>query len=148
MGVVCLGIPQNFDLNDTQGMWDFLQQPYANPTWRYLTDPDLIEKILIKWQRLHYTQAVDTPLAKPSWSNKRDPTTITRREIQQILHDTIDHDHGHEPATNSLLHHLKTNIIPPMPELFSSITVDKFRSFYLRTKERTSSSPSGIHLGH
>ena len=28
------------------------------------------------------------------------------------------------------------------------ITVEKFRSFYLRTKESKSSSPSGLHLGH
>ena len=49
MGVVRLGIPQNYDLDDIQGMWDLLQQPYANPTWRYITDPELIEQILIKW---------------------------------------------------------------------------------------------------
>ena len=29
-----------------------------------------------------------------------------------------------------------------------SVTIEKFRSFYTKTKEYTSVSPSGLHLGH
>ena len=55
MGIVRLGVPQGFDLNDTQGMWDYLQQPYVEPSWTYITDPKTTETILLQWQRHHYT---------------------------------------------------------------------------------------------
>ena len=35
-----------------------------------------------------------------------------------------------------------------MPASMSSITMQKFRSFYTRTKESTSASPAVLHLGH
>ena len=48
----------------------------------------------------------------------------------------------------ALLHEIKTNIIPTMLLQKSAITVEKFRSFYLHTKESKSSFPSGLHLRH
>ena len=43
---------------------------------------------------------------------------------------------------------IKRNIIPTMLPHLHSITTDKLISFYRHTKERTSSSPSGLHLGY
>ena len=48
MGVVRLGVPQEFDVTDIKGIWDYLQQPYVEPTWKYITDPRTIENILVQ----------------------------------------------------------------------------------------------------
>lgn len=148
MGVVRLGIPQGFSHDDIAGMWTFLQQPYVEPTWTYITDPKQIESILVKWQIHHYNQDNSSPLAGSNWSESKDPTTVTPQEVDEILRETIDNDQSLSPASLDLLREIKNNIIPTMPPQKSAITVEKFGSFYLHTKESKSSSPSRLHLGH
>ena len=126
----------------------FVEQPYVVPTWTYITDPKQIETVLVQWQKHHYTQANSTPLANPNWAASKDPTTINQQEVDEILRETLDDDQTLSPASAALLQEIKNNIIPTMPLQKSTINVEKFRSFYLRTIERKSSSPSGLHLGH
>lgn len=117
-------------------------------TWTYFTDPKQIENILVQWQQHHYTQANTTPLANSSWSAPKDPTTIHHQEVNDILRDTLDSDPTLSQASQAFLQEIKNNIIPTIPLQKSAIIVEKFRSFYLHTKESKSSSPSGLHLGH
>ena len=79
MGVFRLGIPQGFDPTDTLGMWTYLQQPYVEPSWTYINDPNQIETILCKWQQHHYAQANSTPLDHPTLADPKDPRTITQK---------------------------------------------------------------------
>ena len=127
MGVFRLGIPQGFDLHDTKGMWDYLQQPYVKPSWRYITDPTKIETILIKWQQHHYTQSNDTPLANPTWANQKDLTNISPQEVTAILNDNLEQDKELDPEAVVILQQIKENLIPTIPPHLSTITTSKFR---------------------
>ena len=46
-GIIRLGIPRGFDVVDTQGMWDHLQQRYVTPKWTYIIDEKTIDSLLI-----------------------------------------------------------------------------------------------------
>ena len=48
LGIVRLGIPQCFDMTDTQEMWDHIQQPYITPEWMYITDAKMIDALLVQ----------------------------------------------------------------------------------------------------
>ena len=43
---------------------------------------------------------------------------------------------------------MRLKVIPTMPRDSHAITTAKYIKFYKTTKESTSSSPSGFHLGH
>lgn len=71
----------------------------------------------------------------------KDSTTLTDDQITNILNNTLYTDKDLSPASQALLHNITTNIILTIPPV-------KFRAFYTKTKEQTSASPSGLHLGH
>lgn len=100
-------------------MWSYLQQPYVEPSWTYITDPKAIKVILLKWQQHHYTQANSTLFANPAWLNPKDPTTISQQEVMTILQDTLDQDHQLNSAIVALFHKIKNNIIPTMPQTYN-----------------------------
>ena len=124
--MVRLGIPQGFAIHDVQGMWNHLQNPYIRPQWTYITDVDQIESLLIQWQYLHYTQANNTPLSRPSWTSQHDPTNLTPSEINTIISETLDSDDTLSPTTKALLQQIKSNRLPMMPKPMYHITTDKF----------------------
>lgn len=93
-------------------------------------------------------QANDTTLAQPSWTNPKDPTTTKQEEIKAILHNTLDTKDSLSPVSKALLHQIKNNILPTMPMQMHHITTEKFRLFYLCTKEHTALSLSDLHLGY
>jgi len=147
-GVSRLGIPVGYENRSTKDIWDLLQTPYVKTEFSYVTDPEAIEKRLVEWQYLHYMQASETPLADPYWYDKLNPCNITDSDVQDILHGSVTSDPTLHPSSKCFFQEISENIIQEMPTSLSDITTDKFRSFYSRTKESTSSSPSGLHIGH
>ena len=147
-GVSRLGIPVGYENRSTKEIWDFLQTPYVQTEFSYITDPDAIEKRLVEWQYLHYMQASETPLADAYWYDKLNPCSITDDDVQDILNGAVTNDPTLHPSSKCFFQEISDNVIPDMPPSLSDITSTKFRSFYSTTKESTSSSPSGLHVGH
>jgi len=147
-GVSRLGIPRGFENKSTKEIWDFLQTPYVDPDFIYITDPKEIESRLIEWQYLHYMQASETPLADKYWYDKLNPNNITDIDIRDILEGKILDDPAMHSSSKCFFQEITSNIIPSMPDSIAKVSVDKFKKFYTKTKESTASSPSGLHLGH
>jgi len=51
-------------------------------------------------------------------------------------------------SSASLLRELSQNLLPKMRNEITDVTVAKYQSFYKKVPEKTSSSPSGLHMGH
>lgn len=51
-------------------------------------------------------------------------------------------------SSREMLKQIQECQLPMMPITLSSITTKKFRNFYNKTSKKTSSSPSGLHMGH
>jgi len=147
-GVSRLGIPVGYENRSTKEMWDLLQTPYLNIDFVYITDPNEIERILVEWQYLHYMQASETPLADSYWYDKLNPCNLTDTDVHEILHGKVASDPTLHPSSKCFFQEISKSIIPEMPTSLSDITSETFRSFYSKTKESTSSSPSGLHIGH
>jgi len=147
-GVSRLGIPVGYEHRSTKDIWNFLQTPYVHPDFVYITDPDEIEKRLVEWQYLHYMQASETPLADAYWYKKLNPNDLTDADIQQVLNGKMNEDPTIHASSKCFFQEISENIIPDIPTSLSDITTSKFKHFYSKTKESTSSSPSGLHLGH
>jgi len=147
-GVTRLGIPKGFESAPTRDIWDYLSDPNCKPEWTYLTDPDTINQRLVEWQRFHYSQAGETPLAALDWYSRLNPNSIPPSEVQDILNGTSSSLPPHvHPTTKVFFDMLTDNLLPKMPPESIDITTTKYRKFYSKTKERTSSSPSGLHMG-
>ena len=102
-----------------------------------------MEKLILQWQRKHFEQAYETPLASKTWNEIFDDDTI-----QQAIQDgTFE-----IPTTISLeAQQLIKQMRRPScikADIPSVTTIHDFRMFIKKTKETTSSSPSGRHYGH
>jgi len=147
-GVTRLGIPKGFEHASTKAIWEYLSDHTVQPEWTFITDSATIQRRLIEWQEFHYAQASETPLAASEWYHKLNPNSINDDEIDSVLRGSSTglpmHNH---PSTKVFFATLSENILPAMPKKMLDITEQKYISFYSKVKERTSSSPSGLHMG-
>ena len=147
-GVTRLGVPKGFESAPTQDIWNYLSDPKCEPEWTFLTDPDAINRRLVEWQSFHYSQAGETPLAALDWYSRLNPNSIAPSDVQDILQGNSSNLPPHvHPTTEVFFDTLSENLLPEMPPESIDITTKKYRQFYSKTKERTSSSPSGLHMG-
>ena len=74
----------NFDLYNINQMWTKIQKQYGHDikNWDRVTERTMMEKLILAWQRKHFEQANETPLAKKEWSELFDDETI-----QQAIQD-------------------------------------------------------------
>jgi len=143
-----LGIPKGYEHQPTSAIWEYLAKPTTQPEFVYTNDPIQIERRLVEWQQLHYAQAGETPLASPSWTEALDPCTKTDEEIEQIMTGQLFSTSTLPRESKDFLHEMTSNIQPEMSVEDISIPDIVFQKFYKGAKESTSSSPSGLHLGH
>ena len=143
-----LGIPVGFENKSTKEIWDYLSDPHLKPDFTYINDPSEIERRLLEWQYHHYGQSKETPLASSQWHDKLDPNQLSDEEMDEIMQGKLFSDPDLPVEAKSFLSHMIRDIQPEMSASDITITPTIFRSFYRGTKESTSSSPSGLHLGH
>jgi len=146
-GVTRLGIPLGYEDAPMEAVWNFLQDPKSQLEWVYITDPIQIENKLIQWQELHYNQAGDTPFASTYLHENMNPNNISEDDIMENLHHNTHMD-GLHAASKEFFHKISESLLPQMNEQSVSITYAKYKSFYSKCPEKTSSSPSGLHMGH
>lgn len=120
-------------------------------SWTSITDPEAITKHISAANARQYHQAHDTPFGKEplkSYFGYRGDTKGAEQLIEGQLPDP-EIMQQLMPETQSILHYLarfpkQEQKVPTSP----TIMVDHFQRLYARMDERTSSSPSGRHLGH
>ncbi|OEU11118.1 hypothetical protein FRACYDRAFT_246229 [Fragilariopsis cylindrus CCMP1102] len=112
--------------------------------YQVITDGNTLEQVILQRNIRHFRQAETTPLATPEVIGKIGFGANTIR-AEQILEGTDDPtDITDDEWSRFLLSSMKRN----SKELKIEITAKKMMEKYRRWKERTSTSPSGRHLGH
>ena len=114
----------------------------TNPEFQTITDPILIEKIILQCQFHHLRQAENTLLAGSATIDSIgfEATTTT---VDESLKGTADIDTiTDDPTSRQLFDIFKTS----KPELKTKITEENIMHRYKRWNERTATSPSGRHL--
>jgi hypothetical protein len=127
------------DLTESQDLPD----PKKATEWKTVDLPDEIVYYLLTRNRLHFGQAKGTPFTDPEFCRTID-WQASSDTSELILHG--DYDASELSDLQSLLiQHCKS---PQLDALSQYITEAEFVSKFKTWNERTSTSPSGIHLGH
>jgi hypothetical protein len=115
--------------------------------WRTITDPILIEKILIDRNIQHYGQALNTPFTKGELY-KQLTFTGTSEIAEDLVSGTgkkinIEQENAYtQTIVSEIQNHNKLN------DISKDITFEEFKNGLIKWNERTTTSPSGRHLGH
>jgi hypothetical protein len=137
-GITCIEVP-----------CDPSENPKQCQHWRTVDTPDEVVQVLLNRNQKHFGQAKGTPLTCPPLSQDIDYTanTIT---TELILEGNYDPE-SIEEATRALVQSLQRRQYadhPPRPAetpwFSEQDLLEKIRCW----KESTSTSPSGLHLGH
>ena len=147
-----LALPKHLFHETTDKIWDYIQSTpddiLKSIDWEYTEDAAEIERRLLEWNIHHFNQAHPSPLASKYWQDKLNPIHKTEAELDDILHYTLLDREDLSAETICLLEQISQNIQPLMDSKRTTITEEIFRSFYSKTPEDKSASPSGLHIGH
>lgn len=115
--------------------------------WRSVSDPAEISAYIAKQNIIQFHQAASTPLGSGRLATALGVAATTPTADAILAGDDLSHLISHLPT--EVAHILSTmkapENIPPINVLISS---EKFQEAYKRVPEKTSSSPSGRHVGH
>lgn len=126
-----------------QTMLHSLPDPKKALEWRTVDLPDEIMYYLLTRNRLHFGQAHGTPLTTPQFTHHLDWAASTET-AELILSGDFDTSELSDIQALLMKHCARTtNDILPM-----FITNEDFIFKFKCWKESTSTSPSGLHLGH
>jgi len=129
------------------------ENPKTCTNWRTLDVPTDILDALLRRNRTHFGQADGTPFTKPPLSHSFHFDGVTGPDVQNVLLGMYDPQNVDAP-TALLLSKLSKLInsqtlerehIKPMPWI---MTPAEFRGKIKAWAEKTSTSPSKVHLGH
>ncbi|KAI2503136.1 hypothetical protein MHU86_11327 [Fragilaria crotonensis] len=135
-GVVRLEIPIHPD-----------QDPKGCTEWQTIDVPQEILALLQARNRKHFGQAHGTPFASPPLSDQLGYTSADTVHAEQILKGEYNATEF-APSVAQLLRHLKQteemSSHPSCPRVSKAAFEGKIKSW----RESTTTSPSGLHLGH
>jgi hypothetical protein len=109
-----------------------------------ITDGPTIERLILQRNIGHFRQAETTLLVQPEVIRKIGFGVDTNR-TEQLLEGN---DNPTDITDDEWSRYLLTSMNRHSEELQIEITAEKVMNKYKRRKERTSTSPSGRHLGH
>ena len=140
MGLTSLKIPRNISPGNVDAM---KQLPDSPDHWETVTVPERIESLLLQRNRHHFGQSEGTPFTMPplqaNIGYKADGYAA-----ELILAGQMD-EVAVEPATQLLIEHLQSRTAAT---LHGTISAKEVCGKLMSWKESTSTSPSGLHLGH
>lgn len=122
---------------------DSLPDPKKATEWRTVDLPDEIVYYLLTRNRLHFGQAKGTPFTQPQFTHRLDWAASTET-AELILEGDFDSSELSD-IQSLLLKHCKRQHRESLP---LAITEAEFISKFKLWKENTTTSPSGLHLGH
>jgi hypothetical protein len=120
-----------------------IKVPQDNGEYTTIVDPKEIEEKLLERNRLHYGQAENTEMASQSVREKMG-TTGTSEFCDEVMNGEADLS-DFSPSLQAIFQQLEN---PPKVEVNEIITLEDFKDTLKCWKEKTSTSPSGRHLGH
>ena len=139
-GLSSLKIPKNTSPADTEAIKTL---PDTEIYWETITIPEEIERLLVQRNQLHFSQAEGTPFTRPPFQvevgYKADGFAA-----DLILSGQIDYPNA-STATSLLIKHLQKRTTTTLE---GTITAEEVLHKLQNWKETTTTSPSGIHLGH
>ena len=140
MGLSKLKIPRNASITDTATLKELPDTP---DHWETISIPSDIERLLMERNQAHFGQAEGTPFTRPPFTvdvgYKADGYAADLILNGQIEYRTID------TATQLLVKHLQSRTTQGLEgKLTPNDVLGKLQNW----KESTTTSPSGLHLGH
>jgi hypothetical protein len=119
------------------------QCPKDPQYWRTVRIPTEIKNLLIARNRQHFGQAAGTPLTEPAFAAavKYDGTGLTADLILEGSYEAEDMD----TASQLFIKHMASKTALELP---AHITKDDFINKLKIWPEKTTTSPSGVHLAH
>ena len=133
------------DIFDVNVMWKRIQKQNGADIkdWIRVTDRHVMEDLLIGWQRLHFMQANETPLASQQW----DRQLSLESEQDKILEGKFVLDQKYPKECQMLFDEMRRNEKVANTVDFQTEFED-FHDFIKRIKEMTGTSPSGRSYSH
>ncbi len=117
--------------------------------WEVVNDPVEVEKNIIEQSKRHFHQSQGTPFTVPPLNQINSPTDNRATEIMQsgLPQDwTNVTPVGWNDETSHFIDRLQLE--DKIPKIETTISMKDFTTGIKRWKERTTTSPSGWHLGH
>jgi exonuclease III len=123
---------------------DPLENPKTATKWRSVDEPHAMEKAIQSRNQTHFGQAKSTIFANPPLNQDFDfpASTDDSTSLLQGEYATEDLTELQEKMIESL------EALVPLDQIPSTITFQEMLDKYASWDERTSTSPSGRHLGH
>ena len=129
---------------DVTTIWNRIQQNNGHDIheWERVESRKEIESMLIQWMNLHSAQSRDSPLTSIKWRKKLNDLKFR----SAILSGSYTYDVNERQEINEMFQIMqKYDITTTIPFEY---TYREFLTFIRNCKEKSSSSPSGRHLGH
>ena len=144
-GFTSIDIPTSWpDPTDDITSTTSLPNPKLTTTWRTTEIPQDVLHYLRLRNRLHFGQAEGTPLTLPPFSTQLDWAASTST-ADLILEGDYTNDELTDIQELMINHCARQGPLDAIP---AEITVKEFESRFRTWDKRTSTAPSGIHLGH
>jgi Reverse transcriptase (RNA-dependent DNA polymerase) len=117
------------------------------PVWKIITDPVMTETLLLDRNVQHYGQAQIALFAKGPLYDKMTFTGISNT-VENIVNgkDINVNLTGENQYTQAIITELQGE--KKLDDMPNDITFEEFKAALIRWNERTTTSPSGRHLGH
>lgn len=139
-GLSSLKVPRDTAVQDPN---QIKQLPDTPDHWTTITVPHEIEQLLLERNKNHFGQSEGTPFTmaplKADIGYKADGYAADLILEGQLTYEPLDE------ATKLLIKHLQAK---SLQTLSGNVTTAEIREKLKRWDEKTSTSPSGIHLGH
>ena len=136
---------QNFNEYDINIIWNRLKEKNGKDVkrWKVVTDPNLIEHLLVNWQRMHFSQALGSPLTSPDFQTK-----IKNENTQaQILEGKFKTSEQLPQESMDYISCIRKNPLIKK-HITPKTSIEDFKLFIHKSSEKRSCSPSGRHYGH
>ena len=116
---------EHIDNTSVEEIWKIITPANGKniPQWDQVTDKESIEKLLLRWQQLHFLQANEMPLTSPEWKKHLDDPDFQN----DVINGTYVPPDDLPQEVKDLFHHMKrASSINDLP--FTSI-VEDFKAF-------------------
>jgi hypothetical protein len=142
-GFTSIEVPVSWPEPHTEHTSNALPDPKKATEWKTVDLPEEIVYYLLTRNRLHFGQAQGTPCTTPSFTRSINWQASTDTS-ELILHGDFNDDELSDLQA-LLYQHCQS---PHLDALSQYITEEEYISKFKSWKEGTSTSPSGLHLGH
>jgi hypothetical protein len=124
-----------------------IPNPDDDSVWDEISDPTDIESHLIDKSIGHFSQANNTAFCQPPLVDIFDYEGTNQNMVQLVKQGLIPMEIRRQPVYIDLLLKKLANG-ENLPEINKDILFEDVRQAYIKWNERTTTSPSGRHLGH